>query len=71
VVRGMLESAGIHAPGSFSFDPLRMREPPAGFQGLEISVPESQADEARKLLAEYRRSTPSQEDAEPPDPETE
>jgi hypothetical protein len=33
-----------------------MREPPEGFGGTEILVPESQAGEARRIIAEYLAS---------------
>lgn len=56
VIRGLLESAGIMAAGAVAGDPFPMREPPEGFGGTEILVPESQADEARGVIAEYLAS---------------
>ena len=59
VVRGLLESAGIMVAGSVAADPFPMREPPEGFGGAEILVPESQAHEARRIIAEYLTSNAS------------
>ena len=56
VIRGLLESAGIASPGSAGSDPFPMREPPGGFRDTEIMVLESQADEARRVIAEYLTS---------------
>jgi hypothetical protein len=55
VIRSLLESAGIHSPGSVSSDPFPMNESPEGTHVAEIYVLESQADEARKLIAEYQK----------------
>jgi hypothetical protein len=57
VIRSMLESAGIATPGSVSSDPFPMREPPKGTHGVEIYVLESQADEARRLIAGHLNSS--------------
>lgn len=57
VIRSMLESAGIATPGNVSTDPFPMREPPKGTHGVEIYVLESQADEARHLIASHLEST--------------
>jgi hypothetical protein len=61
VIRGLLQSAGIVSPGSFSTDPFPMREPPEGTHGTEIVVLESHAGEARRLIAEYLRDNKSAE----------
>ncbi|MFY9804093.1 MAG: hypothetical protein WA211_05995 [Candidatus Acidiferrales bacterium] len=53
VIRSLLESAGIASPGSVSSDPFPIPENPEGPHNLEIQVLESQADEARKVIAEY------------------
>ncbi len=55
VIRGLLESAGIHSPGSASSDPFPLNEAPEGTHGPEIFVRESQAAEAKKLIAEYAK----------------
>ena len=56
VIRGLLESAGIQSPGSVSTDPFPIPENPEGPHNVEIFVLESQADEARKIIAEYQSS---------------
>jgi Putative prokaryotic signal transducing protein len=56
VIRGLLESAGIQSPGSVSTDPFPIPENPEGPHNVEIFVLESQADEARKIIAEYQAS---------------
>lgn len=53
VIRSLLESAGIATPGSVSTDPFPIPEDPENPHNLEILVLESQADEARKVIAEY------------------
>ena len=53
VIRGLLASNGIDSPGSASTDPFPMSEPLDGSHGVDVLVLESQADEARKLIAEY------------------
>jgi len=53
VIRGLLESKGIHSSGSVTADPFPLNEPPEGTHGTEILVPESQAAEARRVIAEY------------------
>lgn len=56
VIRGLLESAGIVSPGSASTDPFPMRDAPEGFRDTEIIVMESQADAARRIIADYLNS---------------
>ncbi len=58
VLRGLLESAGIESPPPTSTDPFPMREPPKGTHGVEILVLESQADDARLIIAEYLAGNP-------------
>ena len=53
VIRGLLESAGIISPPSTTTDVFPMREAPAGTHGGEIIVLESQAEEARRIIADY------------------
>ncbi|MFZ3218175.1 MAG: hypothetical protein WA192_19120 [Candidatus Acidiferrales bacterium] len=53
VIRGLLQSAGIQSPGSVSTDPFPIPENPEGPHNVEVFVLESQADEARKVIAEY------------------
>lgn len=53
VIRGLLESAGISSPAPTSTDPFPLRKPPKGTHGVEILVLESQADEARRIIADY------------------
>ena len=59
VIRGLLESAGIASPGSAGSDPFPMREPPVGFRDTDIVVLESQADDARRVIADYLTSDDS------------
>jgi hypothetical protein len=56
VIRGLLESAGIVSPGSASTDPFPMRDAPEGFRDTEIIVMESQAEKARRIIADYLNS---------------
>lgn len=53
VIRGLLASAGIDSPGSSTTDPFPMSEPLDASHGVDVLVLESQADEARRLIAEY------------------
>ena len=56
VIRGLLQSRGINSPGSAGPDPFPMREPPEGFRDTDILVLESQAEEARRVIADYLTS---------------
>jgi hypothetical protein len=56
VIRGLLESAGIHSPNPASTDPFPMGEALAGFRDTDVIVLDSQADEARRIIAEYLES---------------
>ena len=53
VIRGLLESEEVRSPGSVSTDPFPLREPPEGSHGVEIYVLESQAEKARRIIAEH------------------
>jgi hypothetical protein len=54
VVRGLLKSVGIYAPDFDTVDPFPLHDPPEGWHSSEIWVPESQAEEARRIIAESR-----------------
>ena len=69
VLRGLLESAGIDSPPLTRTDPYPFSNPPADFPGAEILVRESQAEEARAIIAEYLASAERGEQAEEPDEE--
>ncbi|HKF53718.1 MAG TPA: hypothetical protein VKB26_15485 [Candidatus Acidoferrales bacterium] len=56
VIRGLLESAGIESPGSATTDPFPMSESGDGFRDSDVIVLESQADEARRVIADYLQS---------------
>ncbi len=56
VIRGLLESAGIASPGPAGANPFPMREPPEGFRDTDIVVLESQAENARSVIANYLTS---------------
>jgi hypothetical protein len=53
VIRALLESAGIRSPGSVSSDPFPADEPREGTHGADVLVLESQAEKARRIIAEY------------------
>lgn len=63
VIRGLLECAGIHSPGSGSSDPFPLREAPKGTHGVEVYALESQAEEARRIIDEYLMSNTSADDS--------
>ena len=54
VLRGLLKSAGIYAPDFDTVDPFPLHDPPEGWHSSEIWVPESQAEEARRIIGESR-----------------
>jgi len=62
VVRGLLESAGIHSPDFDAADPFPMNEPPEGVHGAEVWVRESQAGEARRIIAESAKNAANPEE---------
>ena len=53
VIRGLLESAGIEAPDSTAGKPLTMHAHPTDIGVTDIAVLASQADDARRIIAEY------------------
>jgi hypothetical protein len=59
VVRGLLESAGIHSPDFDSADPFPLNEPPEGAHGAEVYVMQSQEAEARRVIAEHLQGNAS------------
>jgi hypothetical protein len=63
VIRGLLQSAGIESPGSVSSDPFPLNESP-DMHGVEIYARESQAAEARSLIAEYAKGNSSTDDSD-------
>jgi hypothetical protein len=56
VIRGLLESAGIASSGSSSTDPFPMDEPHEGIHTADVMARESQAAEARRIIAEYLKN---------------
>jgi hypothetical protein len=56
VLRGVLNSAGIYAPDFDAVDPFPLRDPPEGWHSPEVWVPESQAEEARRIIAESKKN---------------
>ncbi len=70
MIRGLLRSGGIASPASTFTDPFPLREPPKGTHGVEILVLASQADEARRIIANYLAGAAcveaGQEDSEEP-----
>jgi hypothetical protein len=63
VIRGLLESAGIHSPAPGSADPFPLREAPKGTHGNEICVCESQAEVARRIIEAYQKGAESADDS--------
>ena len=56
VVRGLLESAGIHSPNFDSAEPFPLNEPSEITHGTEVYVRKSEAEEARRIIEEYLKS---------------
>jgi hypothetical protein len=56
VIRGLLESAGIRPPEAAGADRLSTSEPHSGEASVEIEVRRSQANEARRIIADYLAS---------------
>ncbi len=73
VIRGLLESAGLKVPDFSPGEPFPMHTPPAGMTDGDILVLSSQADDARRIIADYLSSSEGLEidsgDAESPPPE--
>lgn len=61
VIRGLLESVGISSPAPTTMDPFPLRENPKGTRGVEIMVLETEAEEARRVIAEHEASAKSRE----------
>jgi hypothetical protein len=55
VLRGVLKSAGINAPDFDMVDPFPLHDPPEGWHSSEVWVPESQAEEAVRIIAASRK----------------
>jgi len=75
VIRGLLESAGLKVPDFSPGEPFPMHTPPAGMTDGDILVLASQADDARRIIAEYLASEEgleieSTEDDQPPSGES-
>src|SRR5271155_1581082 len=71
VIRGLLESAGLKVPDFSPGEPFPMHTPPAGMTDGDIMVLSSQAEDARRIIAEYQSSEEgveleSTEDEQPP-----
>jgi hypothetical protein len=56
VIRGLLESAGLKLPDFSGGEPFPMHSPAAGMTDGDIVVLASQADDARRIIAEYQSS---------------
>ena len=56
VIRGLLESAGLKVPDFSGGAPFPMHSPPAGMTDGDIVVLASQADDARRIIADYLSS---------------
>ncbi len=56
VIRGLLESAGLKVPDFSTAEPFPMHTPPAGMTDGDILVLSSQADDARRIIADYLSS---------------
>jgi hypothetical protein len=59
VVRGLLRSGGIYSPQLDTAEPFPMKEPPEGVHGNEVWVPESQLEDAQRLIYESQRAAAS------------
>jgi len=72
VIRGLLESAGLKVPDFSPGEPFPMHTPPAGMTDGDIMVLSSQAEDARRIIADYLSSEEGVEidtsDEEPPPP---
>jgi len=74
VIRGLLESAGLKVPDFSPGEPFPMHTPPAGMTDGDIIVLSSQAEDARRIIAEYLSSEEgveleSSEEEQPPSEE--
>jgi hypothetical protein len=74
VIRSVLESAGLKVPDFSPGEPFPMHVPPAGMTDADIVVLSSQAEDAKRIIAEYLTSSEgveiesaeNQEEEEPP-----
>ena len=67
VVRGLLESSGIPSPALGDGNPSTMQDLFPTLSGIEIYALESQAERARKVIAEHLDDTPWSADNEEED----
>ncbi len=67
VVQGLLESAGIE---SLVISPDAPGEVMVGLGGVALQVPAEQAQEARRLIEEYRAGAASEEASDEPEAAT-
>ena len=69
VLRALLESAGIHSRGAEMVNPLELPLSVGGSLNrlLDIVVPESKVEEARKLIEEYTAGNSSEDSSDNPD----
>jgi len=75
VIRGLLESAGLKVPDFSPGEPFPMHTPPAGMTDGDIIVLASQAEDARRIIADYLASEEGVEieetgDEQPPSAES-
>ena len=56
VIRGLLESAGLKVPDFAGGEPFPMHMPPAGMTDGDIVVLQSQAEDAKRIIADYLTS---------------
>jgi len=56
VIRGLLESAGLKVPDFSPGEPFPMHTPPAGMTDGDIVVLASQAEDAKRIIADYLSS---------------
>jgi hypothetical protein len=62
VVKGLLESAGIDSSLATAEDMDHMVHMVQGFGGMVLLVREEDAEKARRLIAEQRRTSPADDD---------
>lgn len=55
VVRSLLRSAGIFSPDFESAEPFALHDPPEGWHDAEVWVAESQAEDARTVIADAQK----------------
>ena len=56
VIRGLLESAGIRLPEASGGNPFPLKEAHSGEGSVNIEVLASQAEDARRIIADYQSS---------------